>query len=135
MENKKYLLDSNICIHLLRNREEVIEGIRRIGWENCCISEMTVVELFYGAECSQQKEKNIIEVEALVKSLIVFPLSSCIREFCRQKAELRRRGQLIEDYDLFIGCTAVANNCIMVTENQKHLARIDGILIENWMQK
>ena len=49
----KYILDSNICIHLLRNRQEVVDAIAKVGWDMCCISELTVVELFYGAECSE----------------------------------------------------------------------------------
>lgn len=135
MYSQKYLLDSNICIHLLRNRPEVIEEIRRVKWSNCCISEMTVVELYYGAECSQQRERNLHDVEAFVNSMTIIPLSSCIREFCRQKARLRKEGLLIEDYDLFIGCTAVSNGCIMVSENTKHLSRIAGITIENWIRR
>lgn len=135
MNTQKYLLDSNICIHLLRKRADVIDGIRRVGWTNCYISEMTVVELFYGAECSQQRDKNMAEVESFVNAMAVLPLSSCIKEFCHQKARLRREGKLIEDYDLFIGCTAVSNNCIMVTENSKHLSRIVGITLENWIHR
>lgn len=135
MAQQRYLLDSNICIHLLRKNESVVTAIRTVGWENCFISEMTVVELFYGAECSQQKEKNTVEVEAFVKAITVLPLSSCIREFCSQKARLRKNGQLIEDYDLFIGSTAVSNNCIMVSENIKHLSRIEGIILENWITR
>lgn len=131
----KYLLDSNICIHLLRRRTEVIEMVQRVKWSNCCISEMTVVELFYGAESSMYKEQNIKEVEDFVSSITVLPLSSCIREFCRQKAKLRKEGNLIEDYDLFIGCTAVSNRCIMVSENHKHLSRIEGITLENWVER
>lgn len=131
----KYLLDSNICIHLLRQRTEVIRAIQRVKWSNCCISEMTVVELFYGAESSMQKEQNLKEVEDFVNSITVLPLSSCIREFCRQKAKLRKDGKLIEDYDLFIGCTAVSNGCVMVSENHKHLSRIDGISLENWVER
>ena len=42
--NNKYLLDSNICIYLLRNRLEVKAHIQQVGWENCCISEITVTE-------------------------------------------------------------------------------------------
>lgn len=135
MAQQKYLLDSNICIHLLRRNAEVISKIRQAGWENCCISEMTVVELYYGAECSQQREKNIEEVGAFVEAMEVLPLSSCIRNFCSQKARMRREGRMIEDYDLFIGCTAASNNCIMVTENAKHLSRIEGITIENWITR
>lgn len=135
MAQQKYLLDSNICIHLLRRNEEVINKIREVGWTNCCISEMTVVELFYGAECSQQREKNLAEVQDFINAIEVLPLSSCIREFCSQKARLRREGKMIEDYDLFIGCTAVSNKCIMVTENVKHLSRIEGISIVNWVKR
>lgn len=128
-----YLLDSNICIHLLRRRAEVINKVIEVKWSNCCISEMTVVELFYGAESSANKEQNLKEVEEFVNSINVIPLSICIREFCRQKAKLRSEGKLIEDYDLFIGCTAVSNGCIMVSENSKHLSRIEGIALENWV--
>lgn len=135
MERTEFLLDSNICIHLLRRNSDVINRIKQVGWNNCCISEMTVVELFYGAECSQQREKNISEVEDFVSSLKVYPLSTCIREFCAQKARLRNEGKMIEDYDLFIGCTATANNLVMVSENVKHLSRIDGIRLENWISR
>lgn len=131
----KYLLDSNICIHLLRRRADVMSAIQRVKWSNCCISEMTVVELFYGAESSMHRDQNLIEVEDFVNSIKVLPMSSCIREFCRQKAKLRAEGRLIEDYDLFIGCTAVSNGCIMVSENHKHLSRIEGITLENWVER
>lgn len=135
MSQKKYLLDSNICIHLLRKRPEIVAGIKRVGWSNCCLSEMTVVELIYGAECSMRREENLREVEAFVASMTVLPLSTSIHEFCHQKAELRRQGLLIEDFDMFIGCTAVANDCIMVTENVKHMSRIEGIILENWVMR
>lgn len=135
MGQTKYLLDSNICIHLLRQNSDVARKIREIGWSNCCISEMTVVELFYGAECSQQREKNILEVNEFINNIDVHPLSTCIREFCSQKAKMRKEGRMIEDYDLFIGCTALVNNCVLVTENIKHLSRIQGLTIENWIMR
>lgn len=68
----RYLLDSNICILLLRNRSEVINNIRRVGWANCCISEMTVVELFYGAECSQQRERRVRQIHYRAPSIILY---------------------------------------------------------------
>jgi tRNA(fMet)-specific endonuclease VapC len=48
---------------------------------------------------------------------------------------LRRKGALIDDMDLFIGATAIANNMILVTENAKHLARLENIKIENWITR
>ncbi|WP_288909981.1 PIN domain-containing protein [uncultured Bacteroides sp.] len=47
---KKYLLDTNICIFLLRGKYDVDKKIDQVGLENCCISEITVAELKYGAE-------------------------------------------------------------------------------------
>lgn len=133
--DRKYLLDSNICIHLLRGNTSVRNAISRVGWDSCCISELTIVELYYGAECSSQREKNVAEVEALINDLNVIPLSSHIREFCAQKAAMRRRGTMIEDFDLFIGTAAKVAGCVLVTENVRHMEHIDGLEIENWVDR
>lgn len=42
---------------------------------------------------------------------------------------------LIEDADIIIGTTAIINNMVMVTENVKHIGRLNGIVVENWMEK
>lgn len=52
-----------------------------------------------------------------------------------QKAFLRKKGQLIEDADIIIGTTAIVNNnMVMVTENVKHIGRLNGIVVENWIK-
>ena len=96
------------------------------------ISEITVIELFYGAECSKAVEANKQEVRQLCADLEVIPVSVAIEEFARQKARLRKEGTLIDDFDLLIGCTAKVAHCTLVTENVKHLERVEGIVIENW---
>ena len=55
--------------------------------------------------------------------------------FAVQKAFLRKKGQLIEDADIIIGTTAIINNMVMVTENVKHIGRLNGIVVENWVEK
>ena len=57
------------------------------------------------------------------------------KEFAVQKAFLRKKGQLIEDADIIIGTTAIINNMVMVTENVKHIGRLNGIVVVNWMEK
>jgi predicted nucleic acid-binding protein len=39
------------------------------------------------------------------------------------------------DADIIIGTTAIINNMVMVTENVKHIGRLNGIVVENWMEK
>ena len=42
---KRYLLDTNICVRFMRQKFGVDEHIEKVGWEHCCISEVTVAEL------------------------------------------------------------------------------------------
>ena len=131
----KYILDSNICIHLLRNRKEVVEAIETVGWHNCCITELTVVELHYGAECSSDPIGNHAVVRSFLEDIEIIPFNVCIDEFCRQKARLRSMGMLIEDFDLFIGSSAVAMGYVLVSENVKHLSRLKGLRLKNWVKR
>ncbi|WP_366482330.1 type II toxin-antitoxin system VapC family toxin [Butyricimonas hominis] len=98
------------------------------------MSEITVAELLYGAECSDKVEENIHLVQQFCSDIEIIPISIILPEYARQKAFLRRQGTLIDDLDLFIGTTATALEYIMVTENVKHLARIPNIRIENWIK-
>ena len=102
------------------------QQLKRVGWRNCCISEITVAELLYGAECSNNVEDNKKDIE-------VIPVGLALSEYASQKAKLRKKGTLIDDLDLLIGSTAVATDCIMVTENVRHLNRVENIQIENWV--
>lgn len=131
----QYLLDTNICVFILRGNKDIRSKFIGAGAGNCAISEMTVVELYYGAKCSQNVKKSTVAVDKLVSTFKVIPINACIREFCRQKARLRAAGQLLDDIDLFIGTTAVALGYTMVADNVKHLGRIEGIRIENWVER
>ena len=56
----KVLLDSNILIHLLRKDKSVKQHIRQIGWRNCCVSEISVVELLYGADAAHIRKRTTL---------------------------------------------------------------------------
>lgn len=130
-----YLLDTNICIHFMRLKYGVAKHIEEIGWEHCCISEITVAELFYGAERSDNVAKNRKLVESFCQDIEIIPIGTALKKYARNKAILCKQGTPIEDLDLFIGSTATANQLIMVTENVKHLQRIPDIQIENWVNR
>jgi len=130
----KYLLDTNICIYFLRGKEQIAVKINEIGAENCFISEMTVAELLYGVEySSQNREVNRRLVENFINDAQVLSVSDAIPVYAKEKALLRKTGTLIDDMDIFIGATAIANNMVLVTDNEKHLKRLSNIKIENWI--
>lgn len=128
----KYLLDTDICIFFLKNKFKIKEKIIDVGIENCFISEITIAELKYGAVKSNNYEKHIKEVEKIEELFIVIPIYESFNHFAKEKVQLQKQGALIPDFDLLIGSTAIHNQLVMVTNNEKHLNRIAGIQIENW---
>lgn len=131
----KYLLDTNICVFIMRGKHNLVKKLESIGIENCCISEITLVELLYGAECSDRPGNIHQVIKEFCNRVEVVPISNTLHDFARQKAILRRRGALIDDFDLLIACCAIANNLIMVTDNIKHFDRLSGITIQNWIER
>jgi tRNA(fMet)-specific endonuclease VapC len=129
---KKYLLDTNICIYFIKGRYGLSKKILEVGEENCFISEITVAELKYGIENSATAESMRKIVEAFIPKFAVIPIYNSLDIYAKEKAKLRKQGLLIDDFDILIGSTAVANNMIMVTNNVSHLSRIDSIIIEDW---
>lgn len=133
----KYLLDTNICIHLFRGRFAIAEKIQEHGWENCCISEITKAELLLGEEIAIRKGKKVPvgAIKRFVSSIEVIPISEGIEIFAKEKARLICCGAQLEDFDLLIATCAIANNCILISENVKHLSRIQGLRLENWIKR
>lgn len=132
---KQYLLDTNICIFFLRGLYGIPQRLEQIGRRNCHISEITVGELLYGAACSMNKEKHYQQVNELISLLAIKPIYPILPVFADTKALLRKQGMLIDDFDLLIGATALKHDMVLVTENVKHLSRMPGIRIENWIDR
>lgn len=134
MKTVGYLLDTNICVFLLRDKYLVKDKLRDKGIRNCYISEITVAELFYGAKCSKDVKKNTQDVKDFCASLKVIPIYESLEEYAKQKAKLRKTGTMIDDFDLLIGCTAIHHNMILVTDNLRHFERLP-VNIENWVTR
>jgi len=132
---RKYLLDTNICIFYLKGKYALDRHLNRVGVENCCISEITLAELLYGAENSSNVEKNTQIIKDFAKAITIVPIFNALNVYAKEKALLRKAGRMIDDFDLLIGATAVANDMILVTDNEKHLSRLSGLNIENWVER
>ena len=132
---KGYLLDTNICIFYMKGKFHLSKKIDDNMKHHCFISEITVAELFYGATCSNRKDKIIKEVETFISQFTILPIYDSLLIFAELKSSLRSQGNLIDDFDLLIGASAVANDLVLVTENVKHLERIPRIKIENWINR
>ncbi len=125
----KYLLGSNICIHFFRGKYNVIDKLEEIGLNQCAISEITLAELVFGAENSENPKKNHSIINQFVEQTTILPIYDSIYIYGKEKARMRKNGTAISDFDLLIGCTSVEKELIMVTENVREFERITNIRI------
>ncbi|RGN29167.1 type II toxin-antitoxin system VapC family toxin [Bacteroides oleiciplenus] len=132
---KGYLLDTNICIFYMKGKYQLNEKIKKVSQDNCYISEVTVAELLFGAARSANKEKHLKQIASFIEQFKIFPIYDTLSTFADKKAELCEKGQLIDDFDILIGSTAIHYGLVMVTENVKHLNHLSSIKIENWIER
>ena len=128
------LLDTDVCIEILRGNELVIEKRFECD-ERIAICFMTIGELFYGAKKSKYKLKNLNLVEEFILSIDVINTDfEILREFGELKASLFDKKILLPDADILIASTALTKCSKLVTGKNKHFNRFDNLVIENWIR-
>ena len=136
MNHPAYLLDTNICAFYLRGKYNIDHQIDVVGWENCYISEITMLELKIGAELSMQRDgiNRAQQLEHFLEDINILPIYSAIEIAASEKIRLRLAGTPCDDnFDLLIACTAIANDMACVTDNTKDFHRFRNIQLENWV--
>lgn len=133
MATFKYLLETSTCIELLRGNERVRQQCIEHN-PLCCISAITAIELLYGAYDAPEpyRKQEIAKAKMLIDYYTVVGINEIPEAFSREKLRLESIGQIIEDFDLMIGITGREANMTVVTHNQKHFNRIEGIKTEDW---
>ena len=129
---KKYLLDTNICVYFLNGKFNIEEKIDDAGFENCFISEITIAELKYGVEKSTYKERNRKAIKLFQQKFDILPIFPVLDIYAKEKARLKVKGKILDDFDLLIGATVIFNNFSLVTKNVSDFIRLESIVIEDW---
>jgi tRNA(fMet)-specific endonuclease VapC len=133
----KYMLDTNICIGLIRNKpKNLIKRLTDCAPGEVGISTITIAELAYGARKSQQVEQNLSALEQFL-----FPLE--IADFDQRasacyglvRAALEKEGKVIGSMDMLIGAHALSQDITLVTNNTNEFKRIPNLNLEDWMEQ
>lgn len=130
----QYLLDTNICIYVIKDYPPRLrERFNRLA-EQLAISSITLAELYYGAEKSNRRLENLQAVEHFAARLEVLAFSpKAAAHYGQMRAELERAGKPIGAHDLLIGAHARAEGLTVVTNNAREFRRLPGIRVENWV--
>ena len=130
----EYMLDTNICIYVIKNRPAALRERFDQCAEALCISTITLGELFYGVERSTGHSQNLRAVEDFAARLEVIPfLAKAAAHFGQIRAEFARLGTLCDAYDMLIAAHARSEGLTLVTNNTREFQRIPALRIDNWI--
>ena len=129
----RYLLDTNLCIRVLRDRPPGLRDRFNAEADGLAISMVTLGELLYGAEKSARPAANRHEVERFAARLEVLPFDAAAAgHFADIRAGLERRGLTIGACDLMIAGHARSRGLVVVTGDLGEFQRVPGLLVEDW---
>ncbi len=130
----RYMLDTNLCIRVLRDRPQAARARFNAEADALCISTVVLAELLHGAGKSAKPVENRCEVERFAARLEVLAFDA---EAAAHAAEIRttleRQGQVIGAYDLLIAGHARSRGLVVVTGNLGEFSRVAGLRSEDWL--
>lgn len=129
-----YLLDTNVCIHLLNEKQSrVIQNFRQHNPADIALCSVVKAELLYGARRSQRMEANLQLLKAFFAPLQSLTFDDeCAEHYGQIHADLRKQDKPIGPNDTLIAAIARAHNATLVTHNTAEFSRVAGLRLEDW---
>ena len=132
-----YMLDTNICIYVLKNHSDKLRHKFK-AIKNICISSVTYAELCFGIENgdNSMKELRWEQLDIFTQRLLIDPWDEdAARHYGIIRAYLKNMGTPIGNNDLLIASHARSMNAVLVTNNVKEFNRVPDLSIENWLSE
>jgi tRNA(fMet)-specific endonuclease VapC len=128
-----HLLDTDICIYALKRRNDSLKAHFASHEGRMAISDVTLYELYYGAERYEDPEARFNLIESFAARLEVLPFDSRAALHAGNiRATLERQGQMIGAQDVLIAAIARSQGLVLVTPNTREFERVEGIRIDCW---
>lgn len=131
---KNFLIDTDILSMFMKNNNNVVENFRIHfnNFDSPCFSILTYYEILSGLKYKDSK-KQLSQFLDFMKNCVLLNLNNESIEYSSNiYAALRKKGMIIDDVDILIAGICMANDLVLVTNNNKHYSNIDGLKIENW---
>lgn len=128
-----HLLDTDICILALKKRSRALLDQLKRHDGRMAVSDVTLFELYYGAEGYDEPDRRVSIVEDFVSRVEVLPFDSrAARHAGNIRHVLERAGQGIGAYDAMIAAIARSQGLTLATRNLREFNRVEGLLVEKW---
>ncbi|MDZ4055033.1 MAG: tRNA(fMet)-specific endonuclease VapC [Phenylobacterium sp.] len=130
----RHLLDTNLCIRVLRDRPPQVRDRFNLEADSLCISTIVMTELLHGAAKSARPAHDRNEVERFAARLEVLAFDAAAADHAADiRANLEARGEMIGGYDLLIAGHARSRGLTVITGNLSEFRRVDGLRCEDWL--
>ena len=125
-----YLLDTSVCVPILRGRSSLQTLPDR---EETTVSSVVAAELWAGANKSDLRHGQFELVEEFLTIFGVLDFSeSAARHYGEIRADLEKKGTSIGPLDLLIAAHARSLEATLITANVKEFRRVKGLKILAW---
>jgi tRNA(fMet)-specific endonuclease VapC len=132
-----YMLDTNICIYVLKKHSNKLRHKFK-AIKDICISSVTYGELCFGIENGNNnlKEERWRQLEIFTQRLLIEPWDeNAARHYGSIRAQLKKEGTPIGNNDLLIAAHARSINAVLVTNNVREFNRVPNLTVENWVSE
>ena len=137
MKRKPYMLDTNICSFIMRQSPPSVLA----AWSEaaaqrrkCVISAISYMELRRGASKKNASPKLHQRIDEFIRCMDILPYDkAAVDASNRVYEQLARQGQLIGNNDISIAGHCIATGCILVTNNTREFARVEGLEMKDWV--
>jgi len=130
----KYMLDTNICIYLIRQKsEKVLRHFKTHSMGAIGISSITLAELSFGVEKSQQIQNNRQALEEFILPLEIADFDErAAVTYGAVRAALEKAGTPVGSMDMLIGAHALGLDVTLVTNNIREFKQIKNLKVVDW---
>jgi len=130
----KYMLDTNICIYLIKQKpEKVLRRFNNHSMGDIGISSITLAELRFGVEKSQQIQNNRQALEEFILPLEIADFDEkAATMYGTVRAALEKAGTPVGSMDMLIGAHALSLNLTLVTNNVREFKQIHNLKVVDW---
>lgn len=132
----KYLLDTNICIHIINEKpKQVLKTFERYPVHEFGLSSITHAELQYGVQKSKDKATNQNALDEFLMPLTILPFHGrrMVVGYGKIRTFLESRGETIGPLDMLIAAHALSLDLTIISNNIKEFARVPNLKCEDWV--
>jgi tRNA(fMet)-specific endonuclease VapC len=134
----RYVLDTTAFSAAMRKESALLNLLKGYLPNDIVTVPPVTAEIQYGIKRLRNASKKVLLLKAerdrLLSVIAVLPwISEASKKYGEIKADLERRGKIIDDFDIAIAAIAMSHKCGVLTANLRHFERITDLETKSWL--